>query len=58
MTTPKTDNELLSELVELQRATLEQQIIIVNSLDWIFASMFAVIGLLIVHLFFLAKGAD
>lgn len=56
MTVPKTDNELLVELEAIGRAQLEQQIVMVNTLDWLFASMFVIIGLLIIHLFFLGKG--
>lgn len=53
---PKTDNELLTELLATQQSQLEQHIIIVNSLDWLFTGMFGIIGLLIIHLFFLGKG--
>lgn len=56
MAVPKTDNELLAEILATSQSQLEYQIIISNSLDWLFTGMFALIGLLIIHLFFLGKG--
>lgn len=56
MAVPKTDNELLAEILATSQSQLEYQIIISNTLDWLFTGMFALIGLLIIHLFFLGKG--
>lgn len=56
MAVPKTEQQLLEEILATSQTQLEYQIIISNSLDWLFTSVFAVIGLLIVHLFFLGKG--
>lgn len=56
MAIPKTDNELLVELEAIGRAQLEQQVVMVNTLDWILVTLFAIIGMIVVHLFFLGKG--
>lgn len=56
MAVPKTDNELLTEILAISQSQLDYQIIISNSLDWIYTGLFGIIGLLIIHLFFLGKG--
>lgn len=56
MAVPKTDNELLVELEAIGRAQLEQQVVMVNTLDWLLVTSFAIIGILIIHMVFLGKG--
>lgn len=56
MAIPKTDNELLVELEAIARAQLEQQVVMVNTMDWLLVTSFAIIGILVVHMMFLGKG--